>query len=121
MSGLSPARRLRTKTTDFSDFFRGGSSHGSAQPSNILFAQHDANDNHHREPFDVSNIMEASTSSTHSQSAAKKFSSKLPFLGRSRKKSNVEEASANAARERDVGGHETAHGTAAHQTHPDSM
>ncbi|KAF4607964.1 hypothetical protein EYR40_000300 [Pleurotus pulmonarius] len=119
MSGLSPARRLRTKTTDFSDFFRGGSSHGSAQPSNILFAQHDANDNHHREPFDVSNTMEASTSSTHSQSAAKKFSSKLPFLGRSRKKSNVEEASANVARERDVGGHETAH--AAHQTHSDSI
>ncbi|KAL0946190.1 hypothetical protein HGRIS_012451 [Hohenbuehelia grisea] len=115
MAGLSPARRLRTKTTEFSDFFRGSSHNSRAQ---AFPSANDAPRDKHSGLRSASNATlevphnEASTSST-----SKKFSSKLPFLGRTRKKSNVEEAATNTVR--DGRRHETAQSPAAVSTMAD--
>ena len=71
MSGLSPVRRLRTKTSDISDFFRGSSSHPQRQsPSTDLLQQ----------------TLPQQVNEPSTPQKAKR--SRIPFLGRSKKKSS---------------------------------
>ncbi|KAF8655722.1 hypothetical protein AX16_002959 [Volvariella volvacea WC 439] len=70
MSSLSPAQRLRTKTSDLTDLFRSGSSLGTRSGSQVQLAS-------------ALSDQEASTTSS------KKKTSRIPFLGRSRKKSDA--------------------------------
>lgn len=79
MAGVSPARRLRTKTSDITDFFRVG---------------------HHSATRPVQNDLSTSSSMTlevpsadESTGLTKKRTTRIPFLGRTRKKSNQSAAS----------------------------
>jgi hypothetical protein len=72
MSGLSPVRRLRTKTSDISDFFRGGSSHHTQRQS----------------PSSIDLLQQTLPQQVNEQSSPPKTKrSRIPFLGRSKKKS----------------------------------
>lgn len=80
MAGVSPARRLRTKTSDITDFFRVGHSATQLRP--------------------VQNDLSTSSSMTLEVPSAdegsgltKKRTTRIPFLGRTRKKSNQSAAS----------------------------
>jgi hypothetical protein len=73
MSGLSPVRRLRTKTSDISDFFRGSSSHHTQRQS----------------PSSIDLLQQTLPQQVNEQSSPPKAKrSRIPFLGRSKKKSN---------------------------------
>jgi hypothetical protein len=95
MSGKSP-RRIRPKTSDITEFFRTSNlSSSSRHPDNDVSTQSQAT----TYTLDV-----PSTSSQH-PSLAKKKSTRIPFLGRSRKKSNPNASDAGSAsvHESDVG------------------
>ncbi|KAJ2914949.1 hypothetical protein MD484_g5452, partial [Candolleomyces efflorescens] len=95
MSGISP-RRIRPKTSDITEFFRTSNlSSSSRHPDNDVSTQSQATTH----TLDV-----PSTGSQH-PSLAKKKSTRIPFLGRSRKKSNPNASDAGSAsvHESDVG------------------
>ncbi|KAJ4486378.1 hypothetical protein J3R30DRAFT_1496766 [Lentinula aciculospora] len=71
MSGATPTKRLQLKTSDLTDFFRGSSSGPSSTGSSAP----------------PSSIAEDNRLSSSSTSPSKKRSSRIPFIGRSRKKS----------------------------------
>lgn len=76
MSGNSPSRRLRTKTSEFTDFLR-GAGHGSSQARQTQ-----------KEP---SINLEVPSSDT--EASSKKRVTRIQLFGRSRKKSNQSTAS----------------------------
>ncbi|KDR77310.1 hypothetical protein GALMADRAFT_225426 [Galerina marginata CBS 339.88] len=76
MSGLSPSRRLRTKTSDLTDFFR-GAGHSSS---------------HARQQDAASVNLEVPSGDEAGQTTKKKIT-RIPLFGRSRKKSNQSTAS----------------------------
>ena len=78
MSGLSPSRRLRTKTSDLTDFFR-GSTNSSSQLRPI---QKDPATSTHLE-----------VPSGDEATSVKKKITRIPLFGLSRKKSNVSSSS----------------------------
>ncbi|KAF8153206.1 hypothetical protein B0H34DRAFT_800434 [Crassisporium funariophilum] len=85
MSGLSPARRLRTKTSDLTDFFRGaGHSNQARQVQKDTTA-----------PVQSMNLEVPSSSELEGDGVAqtKKKITRIPLFGRSRKKSNQSTAS----------------------------
>ncbi|KAJ3851712.1 hypothetical protein EV368DRAFT_65523 [Lentinula lateritia] len=75
MSGSTPTKRLQLKTSDLTDFFRGSSSGPSSTPSTGSSSE---------PPLPVPEDNHLSSSSA---SPSKKRSSRIPFIGRSRKKS----------------------------------
>ncbi|KAJ3927666.1 MAG: hypothetical protein NXY57DRAFT_596660 [Lentinula lateritia] len=75
MSGSTPTKRLQLKTSDLTDFFRGSSSGPSSTPSTGSSSE---------PPLPVPEDNRLSSSSA---SPSKKRSSRIPFIGRSRKKS----------------------------------
>ncbi|KAH7880502.1 uncharacterized protein C8R40DRAFT_1165467 [Lentinula edodes] len=75
MSGSTPTKRLQLKTSDLTDFFRGSSSGPSSTPSTGSSSE---------PPLPVPEVNRLSSSSA---SPSKKRSSRIPFIGRSRKKS----------------------------------
>ena len=82
MAGSSPSRRLRAKTSDFTGFFRGASSHNSSQTQ--------------KEP---SVNLEVPSSDT--EASPKKKVTRIHLFGRSRKKSNQSTASSPFVSSRD--------------------
>ena len=78
MSGLSPARRLRTKTSDLTDFFR-----GNGNPSNQP----------RQSQKDVATSMNLEVPSGDETASVKKKITRIPLFGRSRKKSNQSSSS----------------------------
>jgi len=78
MSGLSPTRRLRTKTSDLTEFFR-GNGNSSNQP---------------RQPQkDVTTSTNLEVPSGDEAASVKKKITRIPLFGRSRKKSNQSSSS----------------------------
>ena len=78
MSGLSPTRRLRTKTSDLTDFFR-----GNGNPPNQP-----------RQPQkDATTSMNLEVPSGDETASVKKRITRIPLFGRSRKKSNQSSSS----------------------------
>ncbi|KAG2007280.1 hypothetical protein CC2G_014984 [Coprinopsis cinerea AmutBmut pab1-1] len=102
MSGLTPSR-IRSKTSELTDFFRAGHGH-TRSPANDLSTQSQAS----------TNTLDVSTS-TGPDGLAKKKSTRIPFLGRPRKKSNPY-ASDSARESSDVG--EQTRGTASTDRRP---
>ncbi|KAF6751717.1 hypothetical protein DFP72DRAFT_1047647 [Ephemerocybe angulata] len=86
MSGLSP-RRIRSRTSDITEFFR--TSHSSSS------TRHPDNDVSTHSQLSTYTLDVPSTSSQ-TPSLLKKKSSRIPFLGRSRKKSNPSGSDADA-------------------------
>ncbi|KAJ7122889.1 hypothetical protein C8R44DRAFT_735523 [Mycena epipterygia] len=77
MATPSPGHRLRTKTSDITDFFRAGSSRSRAA--------------------DADDAPSSPTFLSEPESPVRKRSSKIPFLGRQRKKSTHSDASTSAS------------------------
>ncbi|KIM41585.1 hypothetical protein M413DRAFT_27901 [Hebeloma cylindrosporum] len=78
MSGLPPARRLRTKTSDLTDFFR-GSGNSSTQPRQTQ--------------KDITTSMNLEVPSCDETASVKKKITRIPLFGRSRKRSNQSSSS----------------------------
>ncbi|KAJ3516557.1 hypothetical protein NMY22_g14179 [Coprinellus aureogranulatus] len=76
MSGISP-RRIRNKTAELTEFFRAGNS-SSRHPDNDVSTQSQA----------TTYTLDVPSTSSQGVTLTKKRSSKIPFLGISRKKSN---------------------------------
>ncbi|KAJ4489476.1 hypothetical protein C8J55DRAFT_300931 [Lentinula edodes] len=85
MSGSTPTKRLQLKTSDLTDFFRGSSSGPSSTPSTGSSSE---------PPLPVPEDNRLSSSSA---SPSKKRSSRIPFIGRSRKKSIHSDADVDAS------------------------
>jgi len=79
MSGHSPSRRLRTRTSEFTEFFR-GAAHGSSQAQKAQKAQKEPSVN-----------LEVPSSDT--EASTKKKITRIQLFGRTRKKSNQSTAS----------------------------
>ncbi|TEB26883.1 hypothetical protein FA13DRAFT_998416 [Coprinellus micaceus] len=96
MSGISP-RRIRSKTAELTEFLRTGSS-SSRHPDNDVSTASQA----------TAYTLDAPSTSSHGATLTKKKSSKIPFLGISRKKSHPagSDADSNSMRySTDVGEH----------------
>ena len=74
MSNLSPARRLRTKTSDLTDFFRG--------------AGHSSNQARHQDVMLSTSSATLEVPSGDEEGGTRKKITRIPLFGRSRKKSN---------------------------------
>ncbi|KAF9463279.1 hypothetical protein BDZ94DRAFT_1259560 [Collybia nuda] len=79
MSGVSPSRRLRSKTSDITEFFRSSTSHGHQ-------SRQTANDGQLQIPVPLPPLPDT-LQANEASAGLKKMSTRIPFLGRSRKKS----------------------------------
>ncbi|KAH6910731.1 hypothetical protein BKA70DRAFT_92388 [Coprinopsis sp. MPI-PUGE-AT-0042] len=94
MSGLTPSK-IRSKTSEFTEFFRARDSANQAKfPSNDVSTQSQA----------TTYTLDAPSTSTSADGVVKKKSTRIPFLGRQRKKSNPNQ-SATERESTDVGEH----------------